>query len=135
MRVNHFSLIQVCLGFGGCLFFIIAMKFHYRWRTKITKRQFQSYCSYAKDYTLEIQLTPKQTDYFANCIYEHQSKTPFGELYMEQLSSQLTSMLKMLYQRKGAGASEEGKDLFEIALTCFCFHAARLITLLDKRGD
>ena len=134
-EVNQFSLIQVCLGFGGCLFFIIAMKSHYRWSTKITKRQFQSYAVYAKDYTLEIQLTKKQTDYFANCIYTQNRDRSFGELYMEQLSNQLSSLLNMLYKKKDRAAAEKEKDLFEIALTFFCFHNAKLVGLLDERGD
>lgn len=85
-EVKYFSLIQVCLGFGGCLLFIIAMKTHYRWRTKLIKRQFQSYAAYAKDYTLEIALTDKQTDYFNDAIYKQNKDRTFGELYMEQFS-------------------------------------------------
>jgi hypothetical protein len=111
------------------------MKTHYRWRTKLIKRQFQSYAVYAKDYTLEIALTPKQTEYFMKGIHKQNRDRTFGELYMEQLSDQLTSMLTRLYKKQDREAAQSQKDLFEIALTFFSFHNSKLIKLLDERGD
>ena len=82
-EVNSFFLIQVCLSFGAVLIFIISIKQYYRGSMKILKRQFSSYSLYAKDYTLEIQLTKKQTDYFINFIKPQNKSRSFGEIYME----------------------------------------------------
>ena len=78
-EINTFSLIQVSLGCAGILGFIIVMKLDYRWRNKITKRQFQSFAIYAKDYTLEIKLSEKQTEYFDNYVYDKKGEKSYGE--------------------------------------------------------
>ena len=51
-----------------------------------------------------------------------------GEVYMEHLTNQLTSLLKMLHKKKAKRESKVlpsgHESLFEIATTFFCFHNA-----------
>ena len=139
--VTQRSLIFISFDIAGLLIFIVAIKYYYRGSMKILKRQHQSYSCSAKDYTLEIQLSEKQTDYFINSIYPTNSRNrPFGEVYMEQFSKQLTSLLNYLYKKdtiknKDTQEHEDNKELFEIATTFFCFHNKKIVTMLDKRGD
>ena len=86
-EIENSLLMQSCLTTGGILIFIITIKTYYRGSVKILKRQHQSYALSAKDYTLELILTEKQTDYFEKFIYpQARKRKSYAECYMEELN-------------------------------------------------
>lgn len=123
------------------LIFIVTIKTHHYWKFKILKRQYQSYAISAKDFTLEVYLSSKQTDHIIEVFENKTDDQSFAEVYMKKLSSDLESLLGELhqkYQEIGETSmsfdANQNDNFFEISTIFFSFKHRDLLYLLDDRG-